>query len=334
MSPVLEEEPAKKPKRDKKPAKKSTTMPTAGVVIRDTPTLLEAAQLKKALKKSNQYTHMLHASGSSKGAYFELEVPDEIKGKITGTDEGTGTIPGVPNVPKYQSESENESWGDSEDNDDNDDDSDNDVDNDVDSDGDDEEEEEYKEEYVHTPKKYEPFDDDDEHVDEEEYEDKTKYKQFKEDEHVTLTTVHDSQKTEVPLQSSPISSDFATQFLNLDNPSLADTEINSIMNIDVRYEEPSSQTPSFLTIPKAFRSYTAEFENEAKDERRRYIDLIEKSVKDIISNEVKTQLPQILPKAVSDFATPMIKSTITESLEDVVLAKSSSQPQSTYEATA
>nr|GEX39026.1 hypothetical protein [Tanacetum cinerariifolium] len=35
---------------------------------------------------------------------------------------------------------------------------------------------------------------------------------------------------------------------------------------------------------------------------------------------------------VSDFATPVIKSTITESLKDVVQAKSSSQPQSTYEA--
>nr|GEV54936.1 hypothetical protein [Tanacetum cinerariifolium]GEW02330.1 hypothetical protein [Tanacetum cinerariifolium] len=40
------------------------------------------------------------------------------------------------------------------------------------------------------------------------------------------------------------------------------------------------------------------------------------------------------PKAVSDFATPVIKSTIIESLEDVVLAKSSSQPQSMYEETA
>ncbi|GJX11268.1 hypothetical protein Tco_0201127 [Tanacetum coccineum] len=35
----------------------------------------------------------------------------------------------------------------------------------------------------------------------------------------------------------------------------------------------------------------------------------------------------------SDFATPMIKSTVIESLEDAVLAKSSSQPQSTYKAT-
>ncbi|GKD24000.1 hypothetical protein Tco_1225703 [Tanacetum coccineum] len=65
-----------------------------------------------------------------------------------------------------------------------------------------------------------------------------------------------------------------------------------------------------------------------------YIDVIEKSVKDIIKDEVKSQLPQILPKEISDFATPVIQSNVTESLENVVLAKSSSQPQSTYEATA
>ncbi|GKB27290.1 hypothetical protein Tco_0866691 [Tanacetum coccineum] len=60
--------------------------------------------------------------------------------------------------------------------------------------------------------------------------------------------------------------------------------------------------------------------------------LAKKSVKDIINDEVKTQLHQILPKEVADFATHIIQSTITESLENVVLAKSSSQPQSTYEA--
>ncbi|GKC56695.1 hypothetical protein Tco_1084293, partial [Tanacetum coccineum] len=81
-------------------------------------------------------------------------------------------------------------------------------------------------------------------------------------------------------------------------------------------------------------TYTIEFKNEAQAEKKRYIDLIEKLVKDIINDEVKTQLPQILPKVVSDFVTPVIKSIITKSLKDVVLAKSSSQPQSTYKAAA
>nr|GEZ31553.1 hypothetical protein [Tanacetum cinerariifolium] len=172
LSPALEEEPAGKPKQAKKTAKKSTTVLTAGVVIRDTLSesvpkkktpakvdrgkgmyllsdvaLLEDAQLKKTLKKSKLDTHKLHASGS-----------------------------GVPDVPKYLFESENESWGDSGDDDSNDDDSDevtkDDDDDYVDSDADgdkeasdiektdsnkdvnpnlnqnDDEEEEYEEEYV------------------------------------------------------------------------------------------------------------------------------------------------------------------------------------------
>ncbi|GKE40072.1 hypothetical protein Tco_1463477 [Tanacetum coccineum] len=87
------------------------------------------------------------------------------------------------------------------------------------------------------------------------------------------------------------------------------------------------------SIQKALRLYNAEFKKEAQAEKKRYIDLIGKSMKDIINDEVKTQLPQILPKAMSNFATPVIKCTVTEALEYVVLAKSSSQPhQSTYEA--
>ncbi|GKB92087.1 hypothetical protein Tco_0964359 [Tanacetum coccineum] len=355
--------PAKKDISSKKPSRKQST----GVQIKDTlgvsmskkkapvttdkskgieflseATLLEYAQMKKALKKSKLDTNIHQASGSSEGADFELEVPDK-------PSEGTGVKPWVPDVSKaYSSNSENESWGDSRDDEESDDDGnydDNDND-DGDNDSDDvrtksdddkndvDQEEEYEEEYVPTPKNYESTDDEYEHVDEEDYEElykdvnvrlkyveqgeegkgdaektdlglddvtqETTYEQVKGDEHVTLTTVHDTQKTEVPLQSSSVSSDFASQFLNLDNSPPTNTEIISMMNVDVHHEEPN---------------------------------FIEKSVKDIINDEVKTQLPQILPKAVSDFETPMIKSTITESLEDVVLVKSSSQPQSTYEAT-
>ncbi|GJW36562.1 hypothetical protein Tco_0059482 [Tanacetum coccineum] len=47
----------------------------------------------------------------------ESKVPDEQQQKSSNTYEGTGTIPGVPDVPIYKSESEKESWGDSEDED-------------------------------------------------------------------------------------------------------------------------------------------------------------------------------------------------------------------------
>ncbi|GKB05868.1 hypothetical protein Tco_0834063 [Tanacetum coccineum] len=173
----------------RKPAKKSTTIPIASVVIRDTlresmpkkktpakvdrgkdmdllsdAALLEAAQVKEALQKSKKDSHMLHASGS-----------------------------GVPNILKYLSESENKSWGDSGDDESNDDDSDevtkDDDEDDVDSDANednevsdskktdtdedenlkvkqnDEEEEEHEEEYVRTSDTFK-FNDDDEEYDE------------------------------------------------------------------------------------------------------------------------------------------------------------------------
>nr|GEV42282.1 hypothetical protein [Tanacetum cinerariifolium] len=126
-----EEEPAKKPKRAKKTkpakktktakktalAKKSSTMQTVGVVIRDTPVvsvskkkaqakvdrgkgmdllsdvaLLEAAQLKKVLKKSNQDNHMLHASSSSNEVGSQPKVHDELKEKTTGINKGTDDV--------------------------------------------------------------------------------------------------------------------------------------------------------------------------------------------------------------------------------------------------
>ncbi|GKE75437.1 hypothetical protein Tco_1537478, partial [Tanacetum coccineum] len=86
--------------------------------------LFEATKLKEATKKSKKDYHISQASGSSNGTSFESGVPDEQQRKTSGIDKGTGTKPGVHDVPTYDSESENKSWGDSED--DNDDDSDDD----------------------------------------------------------------------------------------------------------------------------------------------------------------------------------------------------------------
>nr|GEX02705.1 hypothetical protein [Tanacetum cinerariifolium] len=57
-------------------------------------------------------------------------------------------------------------------------------------------------------------------------------------------------------------------------------------------------------------------------------------MRDILKEKVNTQLPQILPQAVSDFATPVIEKNVIKSLEANVLAMSSSQLKSTYEVAA
>ncbi|GJS97746.1 hypothetical protein Tco_0804714 [Tanacetum coccineum] len=139
--PASPKEPTQKGKRVKRPAKKSTTAPTTGVIIRDTlgksvskkktpaktnrgkgiellsdAALLEDAQLKKTLRKSKRETHKFQASGSSEGANFESEVPDEQTGKTKDISEGTSVKPGVPDVSKEDSSnSDDDSWGNNED---------------------------------------------------------------------------------------------------------------------------------------------------------------------------------------------------------------------------
>ncbi|GJY29994.1 hypothetical protein Tco_0405761 [Tanacetum coccineum] len=58
----------------------------------------------------------------------------------------------------------------------------------------------------------------------------------------TVTVTPATQKTEVPLPSSSISSDYATKILNFDYIPSADTEIISMMDIKVQHEDPSSTT--------------------------------------------------------------------------------------------
>nr|GEU62963.1 hypothetical protein [Tanacetum cinerariifolium] len=73
--------------------------------------------------------------------------------------------------------------------------------------------------------------------------------QVNDDAQATVTAALATQKTKVPLQSSSISSDYATKFLNFDNIPSADTEIISMMDIKVQHEDPSCQTSPFLTVP-------------------------------------------------------------------------------------
>ncbi|GKA77820.1 retrovirus-related pol polyprotein from transposon TNT 1-94, partial [Tanacetum coccineum] len=137
--------------------------------------------------------------------------------------------------------------GDDESNDDESDEVSKDDDNDdVDSDAD---EEENKEEYVRTPNSFE-FNNDDE-----------EYEELYKDVNVRLTyTEHEKQGTkdeemtdagrdDSPMESSSVSSDFANQFLNLDNVPPTDTKVVSMMNVKVRHKEPSTQTPPLLNIP-------------------------------------------------------------------------------------
>nr|GEW05705.1 reverse transcriptase domain-containing protein [Tanacetum cinerariifolium] len=241
--------PAKKDVSLKKPLRKQST----GVQIRDTPgvsvskkkapvttnkskgiellseaALLKDAQIKKDLNKRKRDTNIHQESGSSEGADFESEVLDKPKGKSTDTSKGTGVKPGVPNVSKaYSSDSENESWGDSRNDDDSDNESDDNETNDESMEFDEEEYEELYGDVNINLKDAEPAD-------------KEKGNQVKDDAQAT-------QKTEGPIPSSSISTDYDAKYLNFDNIPPVDTEVVSMLDINVQHEVP--RTSPLLTIP-------------------------------------------------------------------------------------
>ncbi|GKC47986.1 hypothetical protein Tco_1065708 [Tanacetum coccineum] len=178
------------------------------------------------------------------------------------------------------------------------------------------------------------------------------FEQVDEDAHVTLTPVLDTQKADEPVQSSSVSSDFTSKLLNLENPSPTDNEIASLMETSACHAttvpeitssftttipppplffnplpqqatpiptpttyEATTSFPSLLNFSSVFkfndRVTNLEKRQEAQDERK-YIGLVDTSIITIIKEEKN----------------------VTESLKATDLARSSSQPKSTYEAAA
>nr|GEV40682.1 hypothetical protein [Tanacetum cinerariifolium] len=203
----------------KHPAKKTKAK---GLTMLTEVALSKVDQLKLATKISKKDFHISHASISGDGVGKLLKVLDEQEQEDTSTDEGTDTLLGVSYVPKYEYEK-------------------------FENDDDGSEEDEYVEKSAHIQSDEDNFDyeesnDDDESTDNEEDEeikelyddvninlgntdaemtnaDQGTTKQYvyqeKEDAHVTLTHVHDATKADEPLQSSSISFDFTSKFLNL-----------------------------------------------------------------------------------------------------------------------
>ncbi|GJS90785.1 retrovirus-related pol polyprotein from transposon TNT 1-94 [Tanacetum coccineum] len=208
---------------------------------------------QKLVQDTNSTRLNSHASGSGDGVDTQSKVSDEQQQKPSSTNKGTGTIPGVPNVPIYESKS----------NDTNDDDEETDSDR-TESDKikirilDQSTTELYKEEEEENIDDEEMmYDDEDDEVTKELYEDvnvnlgnedtemtnadqgatdqqnvsqQSGFEQVEEDAHVTITPVHDTQKADEPVQSSSVSSDFTNKLLNLEN-----NEIASLMETSARH---------------------------------------------------------------------------------------------------
>nr|GFB23325.1 hypothetical protein [Tanacetum cinerariifolium] len=327
-----------KSNKKKQPAKKPKAK---GLAVLSKVALTEAEQLKLATKRSKKDFHISHASGSGYGVDTQSKVLDEQHFMTTGADKETGIIPGVFDVPIYVFESEKESWGDGGEEDEDDesdfvdkviDDNNDGSSDDHDVDSDDERTESDGDE-IHDPNLTNV--------------DQTKH----EEEDV------DERKTGGPTQSSSVSSDFTSKLLNFDNPSPADNEIASLMDTTAHHattipEITSSFTttipspPPFLnplsqqatptptptasettTSLPALLDFASVFKfNERVTNLEKDLSEIKQVDQTIIKEEVKAQLPQILPQAISDVATPIIEKNVTESLEAAILTRSSSQP--------
>ncbi|GJR33222.1 hypothetical protein Tco_1109454 [Tanacetum coccineum] len=370
---------------EESPSKKKSATAKKVVATKPKPTK------KKATVKADR------ASSLGDGTDLESGVPDVQHRKTPITDEGTGTKPGVPDVPKYDSESDKESWSDSEEEDDDDEDEiEDDEGNDV-NDNDDNDEKNGDDDDNNDANDDDNQEDDDKNDDEEETDsDITDSDIIKIHVLNQSTTEYYEEEEERLIMKRRWMKKMMSKLLNLENPSLADNEIASLMDTIVCHEEPGSQTSSFNTFPiTVVPAITSVFtitipppppffnpflpqatltltpttseattlfpllldfssvfkfndrvtnlekdmseikqvgQEEDQAEKRDYIELVDISMRAILKEEVNTQLPQILPQGVSNFATPVIEKNVTESLEAAVLSRSSSQPMSTYEA--
>ncbi|GKD47117.1 hypothetical protein Tco_1271762, partial [Tanacetum coccineum] len=299
--PNSPEEPTRKSKRVKRPAKKSTNTLTACVIIRETLVMSLSKKKEKVTVEKRKGIDLLSEVALIEEAQYEEVRKKSLRDFHKTHPSGSGVL----DVTEEEStESEAESWGKDED--------DNNNDRDSKSEGSDQErdreeneeeveddEKEKDDEFVKTPSNY--IDDEDETNVESEVKDNAEgnedkgmdytTNQFDDDVDVRLNEPVNTDegfiqeeginaeminKTEVPVTSSSYSSDLASKFLNFLDIPHTDAEIVSPMDVLVHHE--------------------------------------------------------ILPKEVSNFAHPVIKSMVNESLEHAVLAKESSQPKSTYEA--
>nr|GEX36791.1 hypothetical protein [Tanacetum cinerariifolium] len=236
----------------KQPAKKTKAK---GLTMLTEAAISEANHLKLGTKKGTKGFNISHASSSGDGVGKLSKVPDEQEQKDIGTDEGNS-----------EEEGDDDDHGNNDDDGGNDDEGDDVIESDdeqIESENDDDGsgEEEDVEESAHTQSDEEKFDyeesnDDDESMNNEDDEEvKELYdnvnlnlgntdaeityadqgtteqhvSQEEEDAHVTLTHVQDATKADEPLQSSSVSFNFTSKFLNLENSAPTNTEIASLM---------------------------------------------------------------------------------------------------------
>ncbi|GJZ41738.1 hypothetical protein Tco_0588624 [Tanacetum coccineum] len=311
-----------------------------------------------------------HASGSGDGVDTQSKVPDEQHLEKTSADEGTGTIPGVPDIPMYESESEKESWDDSEDednennsddisdegddddnegNDDDDDDANDDDKQEGDDTNDDDEEtdsdrtesdrikipilDQSTTEYYEEEERF----DDEETMNDDEDDEVTK--EFYEDVNVNLEYEGTEMTNAWSLRTTKCFS--RIKLLNLENPSPADNKIASLMETSAHHVMAVPEnTSGFIPPPPPFFNPLIQQATPTLTPTTSKATTLFPLLLDFSSvlrfNDRVTNLEKDLSKIkqVDQFCKSCDRENVTELIEVVVLTRSSSQPTSTYEAAA
>nr|GEV22921.1 hypothetical protein [Tanacetum cinerariifolium] len=274
--------------------------------------MTEAQQLKLATKRSLQQTHISQASGSR--AY-----------------EGTGSIPGVPNVPIDESEEEI-SWNSTDDEGDDDEGKDGDGDDGEEGDDDDDEEEaqddddQDEESFDHIPKT--PKNNDDEGNGEENLGINVGREEGHDEE-------EEEEDDELYRDSSSVSSQFVTSMLNLTPDAGMESIFETTSQMDVQtltlvaplpMSAPTITPFTIATITTTQQAPTLPTTAPNNDEFLKTIDEnMQKIIKEQVKEQVKVQVSKILPK---------IEQTVNEQLEAEVLTRSSNSSKTSYAAAA
>ncbi|GJZ99731.1 hypothetical protein Tco_0672282 [Tanacetum coccineum] len=168
---------------------------------------------------------------------------------------------------------------------------------------------------------------------------------------IFTTTIHPPPPffNPLPQQATPTPTPTTSEFYNLisftsriSHPVFSSTDRLPTLEKDlseIKQVDQYAQAPSSIlaivdhyignklgeAIQKAIMKYNLDCIEEAQAEKKDYIELVDTSMRNILKEEVNTQLPQILPQVVSDFAALVIEKNVIESLEAAPpLASSSS----------
>ncbi|GKA65568.1 hypothetical protein Tco_0765275 [Tanacetum coccineum] len=303
-----DEEPVKKGKRLKTPAKKSASKPAT-------------TQMKEVRKKSLRDFHKTYPSGSGTVA----EKPPSVE-KITPTvtSKGTSDKPGVPDVTNDDSsKSEYESWGNDEDDNNNEPkSSDESKEEELDQENESEDDEMKSDEEQGMDDTIDQFDDDADVRLEEPTEiaagivqgegNDTKMTEAQQGNENLETTQEQVATPTPPLTfetTNPLSNlpDFSSVFRFNDRITALEKEVVDLKK-DPLYTQVTSLVDNHL-------------DKRLGETRQEFMNFLLESLNARIKEQVKDQLPQILLQEVSNFTPPVIEKLIKESRDEVTLAK-------------